>query len=65
MGTLCIKAALFSSTDYSPFVGKRQALFPKVKGFSSPQGCAAGGLRFDQTNGTMNEDHFEARKECD
>ena len=30
---------------YSLFVGKRQALFPKVKEFSSPQGCAAGGLR--------------------
>jgi len=26
---------------YSIFVGKRQALFPKVKEFSSPQGCAA------------------------
>jgi hypothetical protein len=30
---------------YSPLIGKRQALFPKVKEFSSPQGCAAGGLR--------------------
>jgi hypothetical protein len=30
---------------YSPFVGKRQALFPKVKEFSSPQRFAAGGLR--------------------
>ncbi len=36
-----------------------------VKGFSSSQGCAAGGLRFGQTRGTMREDHFEARKECD
>lgn len=24
-----------------------------------------GGLRFGQTRGTMREDHFEARKECD